>query len=87
MKNVACAFTVSVFVYLISASDAKNDGSKCVNYSPNEHIKSKDRPSVFFVVPAGRLGNQMLGYAVALHLKKILGVDAYVTRLSTFINT
>ena len=80
MKNLAFAFMVSVLVYLISASDAKNDGSKCTNYLPKGHFKTKNQPSVFFVVPAGRLGNQMLGYAVALQLKKILGVDAYVTR-------
>lgn len=81
MKNlVAFAFEMSVLVYLISASDAKSDGSKCINYSPEGHFKNKNQPSVFFVVPAGRLGNQMLGYAVALQLKKILGVDAYVIR-------
>ena len=39
-----------------------------------------DSPSVFFLTPQGRLGNQMLGYAIQLQLKKLLGIQPVVHR-------
>ena len=65
-----------ILVPVISSSKKK----KCVDFVFEKYFKDPSRPSIFYIVPAGRLGNQMLGYAIALHLKKTLGVKSFVSQ-------
>ena len=61
----------------VTASSKQN---KCVDFDADKYFKDPSRPSIFYLVPSGRLGNQMLGYAIALHFQKVLGVKSFVGR-------
>ena len=40
----------------------------------------KRQPSIFLIVPRGRLGNMMLGYSIILELQNRLKIQPFVTR-------
>ena len=39
-----------------------------------------DSKSIFFGEARGRLGNQLLGYALLQHFRNVVGVDSYVNQ-------
>lgn len=65
---------------LLCQASSKKQKKGCVDFDNDEYFKDPSRPSIFYLEPAGRLGNQMLGYAIALYLKKVLGVESFVGR-------
>jgi len=50
--------------------------SSCINFDLNNF--GPQSKSIFYGEARGRLGNQLLGFALLHHFRQIVGVDAYI---------
>ena len=52
----------------------------CKHFDENVFLGNVSKPSIYFIVPRGRLGNMMLGYSIILELQNRLKIQPLVTR-------
>ena len=74
-------------VYHIASIDNENEkNQKLLNNKTCKHFDESDfrgnvsKPSIYLIVPRGRLGNMMLGYSIILELQNRLKIQPLVHR-------
>ena len=58
----------------------KPNNQTCKHFDGEKFRRNVNQPSIFLIVPRGRLGNMMLGYSIILELQNRLKIQPLVTR-------
>ena len=73
--------------YSISSVDNENaeqqdlvNNKTCKHFDENGFLGNVSKPSIYFIVPRGRLGNMLLGYSIILELQNRLKIQPLVHR-------
>ena len=71
-----------------TASKSEVNNKTCKHFDETLFRRNVSQPSIFLIVPRGRLGNMMLGYSIILELQNRLKIQPFVTRKCLeFLNT
>ena len=71
-----------------TTNKTEENDKTCKHFDETFFRGNVSQPSIFLIVPRGRLGNMMLGYSIILELQNRLKIQPFVTRKCLkFLNT
>jgi hypothetical protein len=81
---IFCLLQQSYQISLIGNENEENqtklNNKTCKHFDETFFRGNVSEPSIFLIVPRGRLGNMMLGYSILLELQNRLKIQPFVTR-------